>query len=444
MEAKKLGESDIIGQRGVNFVERVCLDMGFLWRPTPLFDTGIDGTIEIRDEVTGIVTNSLIHVQVKSTTRNFVAETDTTFEYVCSKKDLDYWLSGNAPIILVVARPETDEAYWVAIKDYFNTPTKLQSRRIHFSKQDDRFDITCKHPLRTLAIPQDSGVYFSPPPCQEILYSNLLTVASFSPTLYLAETDFRRPKELWQELDRLETGVGGEWILTNKRILSFYDLSEFPWSQLCDIGTVEAFDVEEWSLSHDLDRQRDFVQLINRCLKEKARTLDLRFNADDNIYYFKATSDLSPRIVRYQSLKQVTKRTVFEGYPSKKNPSKIAYYRHSAFRGYFQRFDDDWHLEITPTYYFTWNGYKSDIFGEERLKGIKRLEKNPAVLGQTVMWAEYLKKPPDLFSTEYQFLKFGELLKYEVDFGINDEMWLPNKNTESSPSGTDEQQLSLF
>ncbi len=51
MCAKKILRQDIIGQQGINLIEREVLGMGFLWHPTNL-DAGIDGIIEIRDSTT--------------------------------------------------------------------------------------------------------------------------------------------------------------------------------------------------------------------------------------------------------------------------------------------------------------------------------------------------------------------------------------------------------
>jgi hypothetical protein len=72
--AKKIHKHDILGQRGINLIERVVLDMGFLWNPSG-FDAGIDGYIELRDPTTGDVTNCIIQVQSKATAGHFTAET---------------------------------------------------------------------------------------------------------------------------------------------------------------------------------------------------------------------------------------------------------------------------------------------------------------------------------------------------------------------------------
>ena len=108
--------------------------MGYVWRATSIFDVGIDGEIEIRDPMTGEMTNTIIKVQAKATTLPFQTETDSSFEYHCSPKDLDYWLQGNVPIILVVCRPDTNEAYWISIRDYFSDLEAQKPHKVHFDK----------------------------------------------------------------------------------------------------------------------------------------------------------------------------------------------------------------------------------------------------------------------------------------------------------------------
>jgi hypothetical protein len=106
-------------------------------------------------------------------------------------------------------------------------------------------------------------------PKAEHLYSNLLQVSAFSESLYVAETKYRERKDLWPELNGLDDKAGGEWILRNKHMISFHNLREYPWSKICDVGTVERFDSAEWAYSQDEDAQREFVELLNACLWQK-------------------------------------------------------------------------------------------------------------------------------------------------------------------------------
>jgi len=68
-------------------------------------------SIEIRDPITGEMTNLILQVQSKATDQDFLADTPTGFDYYCEQRDLHYWLSGNGPVILVRSRPATKEAY---------------------------------------------------------------------------------------------------------------------------------------------------------------------------------------------------------------------------------------------------------------------------------------------------------------------------------------------
>ena len=423
---KKLTPQTLLGQRGANLVERIVLEMRYAWRPILLFDLGIDGEIEICDPKTGEATNLILRVQVKATGQAFPRETADSFEYICDRRDLDYWLRGNAPVILIVCRPDTSEAYWISVKDYFNDPATLKASRISFSKRLNKFDPSCALTLKQLALPKDSGIYFSPFPKTEKLYSNLLRVSSFASDLYLADTSYRKPEDVWAVFKTAGAKAGAEWVLSGKKIISFRDLHEPPFDGICDLGTCETFNTKEWAYSQDSGRQKDFVRLLNLCLKERARLLGLWLFKDDKrrYLYFPATRSLNTRRVQYQSKTKRVSREVFKQYRRKSDPSQATYCRHLAFKGYFVRLNDAWYLELTPTYHFTSNGKDTDRFRAERLQGIKRLERNPAVFGQVLFWADYLRRQTcGLFSSEYPFLTFGNLAALDIEASIPDEIW---------------------
>lgn len=156
--AKKIHQNSITGQRGVNLIEEIVLKMGFIWYPTPGMEAGIDGIIEIRNPITGAVYNHIIQVQSKATSKRFAGENDEKFHFICDEKDLQYWLEGNAPVILIVSRPDTGEAYWVSIKSYFKKPERRSSRKVVFDKKLDRFDDGCAKALMDLASKPETTV----------------------------------------------------------------------------------------------------------------------------------------------------------------------------------------------------------------------------------------------------------------------------------------------
>lgn len=419
---KRIRQASLVGQQGVNLIERIVLDMGFLWYPSGGIEAGIDGHIEIRDSASGEVKNLIVQVQSKATEQPFEAETDTTFEFRCSDKDLSYWLGGNAPVILVRSRPKTGEAYWVSIKDYFRDLNARKSKRIRFDKVRDKFEPLSKDAIFKLATPRDSGLYLAPTPFTEAISSNLLKISSIPKKYSIAQTDYRTREELYAALKELTEQVRGEWLLNNKTIASFHDLRVAPWKDICDQGTVETLDTEEWSQTDDPDRRKDFVRLLNSCLREKLYSKRVRYSRDDDYYFFQARTDLSDNKFSYLSRENRTTRTVVKGYVSKKDHTRIQFYRHAAFAGRFVRYGGQWFLQIRPSYRFTRDGRAPYRYAADYLSGIKRLENNQAVHGQVVMWASLLTER-SLFDPT-PLLEFSSLEEFELDVGLDDESWL--------------------
>lgn len=429
---KTIHRGGITGQEGVNLIERVVLRMGFLWNQAGGLEAGIDGYIELRDDATGQAFNLIILVQSKATTRPFVAETAASCGYLCDERDIDYWLIGNAPVILIVSRPQDDEAYWVSLKDYFRDPATRKARRVRFDKRRDRFDEGAKEALVRLAAPQGAGVYLTPPPREETLWSNLLPVTGMAGRIYVADTAYREAGALAAHFRGRELYPGREWLLKDKRLYSFRDLTEPPWPEVCDRGTVEDFATAEWADSDDPERRRDIVGLFRRALGEKVGR-DLRHDPEKKVYFFKALRGRPTRTLEYRNLRATARRTVVKAYASKRDEARIAHWRHAAFGGAFLRLGGAWYLEVTPTYHFTADGQLPHPRSGDLLAGIKRLEHNQNVLAQVLMWGAYLTRPADLFTPEYPLLRLGPPLTFAIAAGIDDDAWLGREDEELRP-----------
>lgn len=438
---KKVTAQAKIGQRGVNIIERVVLEMGSAWHPSnPSLDAGIDGEIELVDPTTHEATNAVIRVQSKATARHqLVNETAEAFDWVCDERDLEYWLSGNVPVILVVVRIDTGEAYWVCIGEYFRTPAKKKARRVRFDKRSMAFTAASYADLARLAVPKGQGLYSAPRPVRETVYSNLVEIEG-PERLWLGDTDLRNPGDLFAHM-RDVGGGGPEFVLRDKRILAAHDLAKQPWSRFVDRGTVEDLPADHWAQSDDPDLVKRYVELLGRCLTERCRQIGCVRRQDDGMYYFAASSDLSAISKPYRSIRETTRRDVFLAYRYTKGDRKgeISYYRHSAFVPRFRRYDGRWYLQIEPTYRFTTDGKRQHPHYERFLKGIKRIEKNATVLGQVVMWAALLRGREEgdetLFSeSPYSFLRFRDLATFDLGVGIDDTTWLPNEDATTAQS----------
>ncbi|MGO9433753.1 MAG: DUF4365 domain-containing protein [Terracidiphilus sp.] len=428
---KKIGNSDMIGARGVNLIERRILEMGYLWYPSGGVEAGIDGRLEIRNE-NAEVTNLILSVQSKATDGTFEGETATDLTYTCSERDLRYWLKGNLPVILVYSRPKTDEAYWLSVKDYFSDPIRRASRKMRFVKAQDAFDLAAKDALRKLALPDGGGLYLGMTPKQETIFTDLLPVAQFPERYYHARTTFSSRKQALDHLYELAKGSGREvwrgFIVNGSTVYSFYDLSASQWGDLVDAGTVESDLTFEWSMTHDADRKKLFVELLNVTLQDQLREDDIHYSNMDKFYFHRASDDLSDRSRKYRSRRKNASREVFKRYQSKLDPERTSYFRHVAFFGHFLEMDGNWFLQITPTYRFTKDGYRDSRFSAEALSGIKRLENNQAVHGQVYMWADFLQREA-LFSRQ-NLIKFHPLMQFTADSGFEDSDWVKREDKE--------------
>ncbi len=321
MPGKRLSRTGLIGQRGIALIEDIVLAMKCVWYPsgTPL-EAGIDGYIELVDPATSEMLNLVVQVQSKATEEAFQAETDTSFEFRCDARDIDYWLGGNAPVILIRSRPKKREAYWKCVTTWFADPDVRASRKIVFDKEIDRFDANARDRLFEIAADKRKGLYLDAQPRSEDLVSNLLRVESFPAALWLAPTGLESHAEVSNVLKGLLPGP--EFVVRDGSLISFHDLTDLAWREVCDQGSVEKLETAEWAASEDASRQREFVELLNLGLRAMTRA-DLEWHWRREILYFRATDDFKTRYLG--------DRAVFKAYPLKKDRSRIAYYRHSAF-----------------------------------------------------------------------------------------------------------------
>ena len=432
---KTITDSAIIGQLGVNVVERILLKMGFVLHTTNNLEAGIDGFVELRDSQTGAASNFFIAIQVKATEQPLPKETSSSFEWPCNQRDLDYWLQGNAPVVLIVARPHQNEAYWMPLKPYFSDLAARAKRRIVFDKARNKFDEGCASEFTSLAVPLHIGIYRPPIAKPEKLYLNLAAVTT-PQYLYVGRTVYGDYRELCAAMRRDGRRADLEWIIRRKTLISFHDVSEGPLRHYCEPGTVERHEIRAWEGSED--GRNELRQLFSLGLRQKMRGYPVLFDPNREYFYFASTAGGRPRRLAYRGLRSDTEREVCGPRRSKIDGTRVLYFRHSAAQWAFHYIGGRWFLQITPTYHFTRDGSVPDGFASERLKRIKEKEKNAAVLGQVVMWADLLSRQSDLFTDEYPFLRFGRPEILDIENGINDDQWLAREDKEERESTQNE------
>jgi hypothetical protein len=254
----------------------------------------------------------------------------------------------------------------------------------------------------------------------DVLYSNLVPVKRYPPRIYSAPATVSTYRQAWAALRRTRTKarIPASWILHNNVIHSFTDPEESRLETIVDTGAIESNSSWEWAESDDPDRLRLFVQLLNSALREDLDAKGVWFFFDDKVYAFAGRPDEEPRSYRYQNIRQRSAITVVSHYTREaKDGRTYTFLRHLAFAGRFRRIDATFYLEVTPTYRFTTDGKQKDQFHDDRVSGIKRLERNRAVLSQVRLWNDVLVAPAEdgeaLLSFK-QALSFEYTPKFEV------------------------------
>lgn len=413
-----------VERRGVALVQSIIAEMGHIWREKSISDVGIDGEIELVNHANNRATGRLLMVQVKS--RSTLEErSDGTIRFTCTQEDLDYWLSGTAPVVLVLVSTDARQAWFKHIGAWFgDDPTRRRSRTVVFDREGDRFTSNASQRLMDWALPAASGLYLRPPPHAEILVSNLLRIDHMAPTIHVVQSSAVDWPAINARMRRAGHRTIDDVVWRGGELFSFRQFDTPPLDALAD-GTPERITTAELVESKSEDDQRLLVRLLNNTLREVNRD-QLSFHRRHRYLYFPASKSLAPYVVKTN--KRGPGRTVFERYRDQATDTRVLYYRHYALQYQFLLLEEGWHLALNPTYHYTIDGDRPSRYSSEYLKVIKRLEGHDAVRNLVKFWAGYLRTRNDLFARPDQRLRFGRLAEFNVDHGIDDTHWKPRDN----------------
>ena len=106
-------------------------------------------------------------------------------------------------------------------------------------------------------------------------------------------------------------------------------------------------------------------------------------------------------------------------------------------------------LAITPHYVFTTDGRTPHLNSEELISGLKKHERQKAVLGQVLMWRHKLTTRSQQLrfgqsSPEEPLIDFDGLVQFQSQRGINDADWLPGDPMSGDSDATDQMDGGLF
>lgn len=424
---KQLTANQILGEIGENAVRGRFLTMGFQFDGRSRLEAGIDGIAEVMDK--GQPMARMIAVQVKSTeSGRYTSETDEAFTYLLRRQDLDYWKGSNLPVIVVFYRRSDNSFYWKEV----SRDTEQAERRLQIDKATDVLDSSSLNRLAALTVPKAGFGYYVPAlgGGEEALV-NMLPI-TLPTELFVASTPYDGRKAAAVLLDG-EEPVRFDWIIRGGTFWSFHDPRTSCCREIVDLDQVEAIDTIDLAFHDDVDEQNKFVHLLRETLRHQTRE-DLNWSKSQKVLYFRAITADTPRNYAYEASKKRTDSDVVNVTMSDKDDTRVSFVRHHAFEPRFERIGDQWYLIITPSYYFTTNGFAPHPHPAALLAGKKRMDKSSALRGQVIMWHRFLTEADraaehdacGLFGTDKTAeprLRFGEPPAVQLDTRVPEDGW---------------------
>jgi hypothetical protein len=82
---KTLSSQGLLGQKGINLIEHIVLEMGSRWTPSGANEVGIDGYIELFDPTSHVALGKTLAIQSKAVSK-FANKTEETFDFWCDRR----------------------------------------------------------------------------------------------------------------------------------------------------------------------------------------------------------------------------------------------------------------------------------------------------------------------------------------------------------------------
>lgn len=435
------------------------------WRTLSNDDIGIDGEVELYDKDYKPLAE-IIKIQLKSTEKDkgYIKNENpknNTFIFYAEKSHVEYWQKLPNDVLLVIYdnRNEQNKLYAKKIENIDLKSIGTIYVPIQFNKEFDLIDEKDKDFLERFSRINNtaSPTIKSVAEGTETLISNLLRVTFPTNKIYIAPINYERDKVIensWNTnkplsykatarevarsaLHQQELNFSSDWIVHNKRIITFHDLNDgdLPLSKIVEPPIDELTTQELYSVNDDY--RNVFKTLLRFCLQQKLYKLGYEWQNGEELFRFITPLTLEDGLKvkeEWKGDKRAT-RTIFKANFYEK--FKVYYCQHFAFSVVVKDFNDEWFVCISPTWTVSINGKQKSQVSHKRVKALKRLERNKSVYNH-LRFIAFKMLHGDLFSLEhpllaspkYSFLDFHHLESGSIDKVIDDKEWLHKEDEE--------------
>ena len=223
------------------------------------------------------------------------------------------------------------------------------------------------------------------------------------------------------------------WVVYEDKLFSFRDIENSGLSTVVEEGTIERLDSTDLAESDVVDNVNIYKQLLFAETQELLKTQGVRTHAKDRFFFFgpKVDGDRD-RKETWVGKKKAT-RTVYEVKQQTKDPTKVAHHKHQSFDLTFTQIGGDWYAQVTPSWYYSYNGYTRSRWHEDLVTTQKKREFNLTVRNMVRFTAYFLNQLTEEVESE---LKYGALVEFNTqesdDIEENIDLHAEDEGTETA------------
>jgi hypothetical protein len=261
-----------------------------------------------------------------------------------------------------------------------------------------------------------------------------------------------RPTNLRQIVakDILSRGfeVPEDFEVHSNRIVSFHNpcAQGSPLQRYADAGTLTELPPSSYYVA-DEGQLNVFKSLLRRAFQRQMRREGIRWQQERHLFFYGPVFKFDERTIVWKDERTAT-RTVFQKIMKKNKPDEILTCKHLAFLVDFYLIEGVWYMAISPTWYFSRDGYRPDGFGAKRVSWLKAQENDQQVHTHFRFICHRIREFQEstLFDGQEQLnlIQIGDPISFSNHPHIPDQLWKPpSRNVAGDPDSPVQETLAV-
>lgn len=237
--------------------------------------------------------------------------------------------------------------------------------------------------------------------------------------------------------------VPEDFEINGNRVVSFHNpaASNSLLQSYVDAGTLTEITPKSYYAVDD-DQLNVFKSLLRRAFQRQIRSERIFWQDERHLFFYGLPPyNSDDRVIAWKD-ERVATRTVFQKTMKKNKPEEILTCKHLAFYANFDLIENAWYLAITPTWYFSRDGYRPDSFAAKRISWLKGQENDQQVDTHFRFICHRIRELQEnsLFDGEQRtnLIQIGSPVSFANHPYLPDHLWKPpsSRKEDEGDSGT--------